>query len=187
MMLHPIQSLERSTCRQCLDHHLPPIYHIRIKTMKRLSESQHDVIGDVHYIVDRTQSHGSQCSLEPLGTFLNMASSKCNSRIPDTAIGILYFYGYLQIMVVYSEGIVIRSMQMTVISILLKPCIEVACHSIMRAGICPIGSNIHLNNRIAFQMVIFCCRHTDRSICRKDNNTSMAFADSYFIFRTNHS
>ena len=74
-MLLTIQCLERSSLGHGLHHDLMTFYHICIKRVQRLTVGHHDVVGDIHNIIDGAQTHGRQFLLQPVGTLLHFAVS----------------------------------------------------------------------------------------------------------------
>ena len=65
-MLHTIECLERCAIRHRLHHNLMTLHHICIEAMQGLTIGHHDIIGDIHDIVDRTQTDCCQLILQPV-------------------------------------------------------------------------------------------------------------------------
>ncbi len=73
------------------DNYLMTLYHICIKAMHRLTISHHYIIGDVHYVVDRTKTYDAQFFLQPFRTFLHFTTTDAHTSISLASICVFYF------------------------------------------------------------------------------------------------
>ena len=59
-MLHAVKRLERRTFRHGLHNNFMTLHHVCIKGMQRLTVSHHDIVRDIHNIVDGAQTNRSE-------------------------------------------------------------------------------------------------------------------------------
>ena len=102
-MFHTVERLERCAIRHGLHHNLMTLYHISIEAMQRLAIGHHDIIGDIHDIINRTQTDCCQLILQPIGTFLYLTVSDADTGIALTSLLVLNHHLNRQIMVVNLE------------------------------------------------------------------------------------
>ena len=89
-------------------------------------------------------------------------------------------------MIVYREGLNRGLVHGCLITVLLEPCIQVAGNAPVRQGIGTVGSNVHLDEPVALQMVVLCGRSTHDSILRQYDDTVMRRTDAYLVLSANH-
>jgi len=82
------------------NHDLMPLDHISIEAMHRLSIGHHDVIGDVHDVVDRTEADDRQLVLKPFRTLLDITVCDAQAGIALAGIMVLNIYLNGQVVVV---------------------------------------------------------------------------------------
>ena len=91
-VLFAIESDERKTSILILYHNLISLNHVCVKAMEWLTVSHHDIVGDVHNIIDRTQADYVELVLKPFRRFLYFASSDANASIAFACLCVLDFY-----------------------------------------------------------------------------------------------
>ena len=185
-MLHSVEGDKRGTLGHGLDHYLMSLDHICIKAVKRCAKGHHDVIGDIHDIVDGTYAYDTQTVLQPLGTLLYLTASETDCCISGTGFLILHHDLDGQTFVIYLESIHRRFLQLSLISVLKEPGIEVACHTIMTACICTVGGNIHFYDVIALDVIILSGRYAHWCVLGKNDDAAMVITHTYLILGTYH-
>ena len=128
-VLHTVECHELRTLGHGLHHDLMTGNHICIEAVERLTVCHHDVVGDVHDIVDRTKTDGGQLVLQPLRTLLHFTISDAYTSIALASLLILDHHLNRQRLVVNGKLTAVRTMQGCLITVLLQPCIEVTCHT----------------------------------------------------------
>ena len=88
-VFHSVKGDEGSAFGHCLHHHLLPRDHISIEAMQRLAVSHHDIIGDVHDVIDGTQTDDTQLFLQPLGAFFHLTASQRHTAIARASLIVL--------------------------------------------------------------------------------------------------
>ena len=186
LMFLSIKCNEWCTLWHGFHHNVMTGHHVCIKAMQGLSVSHHHIIGNVNDVVDGAHTNGTQLVLQPVRTFLHLAS--CHAHTGITPAGLLIFDGHLDghVLIVHHESLAVGTMKRRFITILHKPGIQVACHAPMREGISTVGSDVHLNQPVALQMVIFGGRLTHRSVFGQYDDTIVTVAHTDFVFSTNH-
>ena len=141
---------------------------------------------DVHNVVDGTQADGAQLVLQPFGTLLHLAACQGDGHVARAEVGVFDGDADGQCLVVHLEAVAIGTMQAGLVAILNEPGIEVASHTVVAAGIGPVGSDVHLNQVVALHVEVFCSRCADNSILWKDDDAAVVVANAYLIFCTKH-
>ena len=131
LTFNAIQRDKRCAFRHCFHNHLAPFYFVCVKAMKRLPESMHNVICDIHYIINRTQTDDAKLILQPFRTLFNSNPFHSNTCITWTCLTVFYSYLDVQIMIFDSKSIDRRSGQCSLFAILYQISIQVACHPIV--------------------------------------------------------
>ena len=161
-------------------------YHVSIKTVQWLTVCHHDIVGNIHNIVDWAQADDIQLILQPLWTFLYFTICDTYTCITLAGVSILNLYVNRKILVIYDKLIARRTMKTGLITILLQPSIKVAGNTPVTQCISTVGSDINLNQPIALKMIILSSRLTYWSILRENNNTSVVCTHTNLILSTNH-
>ena len=164
LVLFPVQSLERRSVRHRLDHNLVTLHHVSVKCVQRLTICHHHIVCDVDDIIDWAQSDSIQFVLKPLRTLLNLTVGYANASISFTSFCILNLYLDRQIVIIYSKRRAVGAMHLSLIAIALEPGIQVACHTPVTQSVGTVGSDVHLNQPVALQMIVLCSRRTHYSI-----------------------
>ena len=89
-------------------------------------------------------------------------------------------------MVIDAEGLVRRTGEAGLPSILYQPSVEVASHAVVAARIGAIGGDINFDDVFALDMVVVlggCARH---GVSRQHNDAVVAGADADFVLSTDH-
>ena len=167
-------------------HDLMSCHHVGIKAVQWLSVSHHDIVGDVHDVVDRTQADDVQLVLQPLRTLLHLAVGDAHTGIALAGFGVLNLHLDRQVLVVDNELIARRTMHTGLISVLLQPRIEVACHSPVTQGISSVGCDVYLDEPVALQVIILCCWLTYGSILWQHDDAVVRGSYSYLVLGTDH-
>lgn len=134
--------------------------------MQWLSVCHHDVVGDIHDIVDWSQADDIQLVLQPLRAFLHLTTGDAYAGIALTSLGIFNLYIDRKILVIYYELIARRAMKTCLVAVLLQPGIEVAGYTPMTERIGTVGSDVNLDEPVALQVIILGSRLTNRCILR---------------------
>ena len=185
-VFHTIESHKRSTLRHSPYNNLITLNHISIKAMQRLSICHHDIISNVDDIVDRTQADDRETILQPFGTFLDNTILQRQRTIARTSLRSHNTHRNLKLSIIHDKTIARRTMQSSPVAILYQPGIQVARHTIVAASISTVWSDIHLNQIVALQLIVFSSRRTHDSILRQHDDTIMTFTNADFILSTNH-
>ena len=160
--------------------------HIGIKAVHGLSVGHHDVVGDVDDIINRTQPHGAQFVLQPLGTLFDVAVADAHASIALASLVVFNLHGNRKRLVVHAKRLAIGTMQPCLIAILLEPSIEIARHAIVRKRIATVGRDVNLYQPIALHVIIFCSRSAHHRIVGQHNDAVVRRAHTNFVFGTNH-
>ena len=149
-MLFAIERFKLCSFGLCAHYYPFAFHHVGIKAMHRLSIRHHDVVRNVYNVVDRSQSDDPQLILQPFWTIFHLTIRQRNTGIAFTGLCIFYLYINGQILVINLKGITIRAMQVSGITILFQPRIQVTCHAIMRKCIGTVCRDINFYHPIAF-------------------------------------
>ena len=95
---------EGGTLRHGAHHDFPAFYHVGIEAVEGLAVCHHDVVGDVDDVVDGTQADGFEFFLQPLRTFLHLASLDGDGAVTRTGFGGLHVDGDVKVVVVDSKA-----------------------------------------------------------------------------------
>ena len=104
-MLLAVERNELCAFRLCTDNDFVTFHHIGIKAMHRLSIGHHHIVGNIHDIINRTQSYQTQFVLKPCRTFLDITPRYTHTGITLTSISILYFNLYRQVFIIHLKSI----------------------------------------------------------------------------------
>ena len=77
-------------------------------------------------------------------------------------------------------------MEACLIAVTLEPCIQIACYSIVRKGICTVCCDVNLYEPVALKVVVFCCRSSYFCVCRKNDDTVVASSNADFVLCAYH-
>ena len=89
-------------------------------------------------------------------------------------------------MVVYFEILAARTMQRRLIAVGLEPRIEVACHSPVREGVGTVGGDVHLDEPVALQVIVFSSRCAHLCVVGQYDDAGVVVTDTDFVFGTDH-
>ena len=185
-MLLAVESLEGCALGHGLHHNLVACHHVSIEAVQRLTVGEHHVVGNVNYIVYRSQAYGCQAVLKPFRRLLDIAACDADARIAAASLRILYDHIDGKGVVINGERRVTRTMEAGLIAIALEPCIEVACHAPVRQCIGAVGGDINLYEPVALQVVILGSRCSHHCIVGQHDDTVVRRAHSYFVLSTYH-
>ena len=87
-----IQSGKFNGLTRCFHHNPAPGQIVKIKGVQGLSGFHHHIIGDIHYIVDGSQTHRFQPGLKPVGRGADFNVKEHAGRISGTKFRILDFH-----------------------------------------------------------------------------------------------
>ena len=186
LMFHSIKSNERRSLWHSLNYYLVILHHICIKAMQWLSICHHHIVGNVNYVVYRTNAYYVEFFLKPFRTFGNLTACQTNTSITFTSLGTLNFDINRKTFIVNFKCIAARTMETCLIAITFQPRIEITCHSPMRKSIRTIGRDVDFYQPVTLQIIIFCSGCTLFSSIRQNDDTIMACTYAYFIFGTYH-
>jgi hypothetical protein len=154
--------------------------------MQRLAVSHHNIVRDVHDIVDGTQSNRAKLILKPLRTLFHIAARQSNANIARAEVWGVDADADGQRLVVHLELFAVRTMKTRLVTILNEPSIEIASHTIMAASICSVGSYVNLDEVIALDMIVLSCRSADLCVCGKNDDSAVVVANANLVFCTKH-
>ena len=147
---------------------------------------QHEV-GDIHDVVDRTQTDSCQRFLEPIGTLPDLHATHHHAAVTRTSLGVLHRDAYRAVGLIDAEAALVGTGEDDII-LPVRPVvgIEVACHAVVRDSVRTVRRDIHLDERVVLQMEVLACRQTYRRILRQHYDTCMIRTDTYLVLGTNH-
>ena len=160
--------------------------HVCIEAVQWLAVCHHDIVGNIHDIVDRAQADDVQLILQPLRTFLHLTTGDAYTGITLASLSILDFNIDRKIFVVYHKLIARWAMQACLVAILLQPGIQVAGYPPVTERISTVGCDINLDEPVALQMVIFSSRLTYRSIFWEYDDAVVRGTYTNLILSTDH-
>ena len=128
-VLLTVKSDKLGAFRLGADHNLVASHHVSVEAMHRLTVSHHHVVGDVHDVVDRTQTDDLQLVLKPLGALLHLTTRDRHAGIALASLRILNLHVNGEVVIVYCKFRAVRTMQRCLMTVALEPSIEVACHT----------------------------------------------------------
>ena len=185
-MLLAIESDELGALWLGADYNLMTGNHICIEAVQWLTVCHHDVVGDIHDIVDWSQADDVQLILQPLRTLLHLAVGDAYTGIALASLGVLNLYIDRKILVIHYELIARWAMQTGFITVLLQPGIEVAGYTPMTECIGTVGSDINLDEPVALQVIVLGSRLTYRSILWEHDDTVVRCTHANLILSTDH-
>ena len=185
-VLLAIQGHELGTLWLGADYNLMTGNHVGIEAVQWLAVCHHDVVGDIHDIVDWTQADDVQLILQPLRAFLHLAVGDAYAGIALASLGVLNLYIDRKLLVIYYEFIARWTMQTGFITILLQPGIEVASYTPMTECIGTVGSDINLDEPVALQVIVLSSRLTHRCILWEHDDTVVRCTHANLILSTDH-
>jgi len=154
--------------------------------VQRLTECMNNVICDIYYIIDRTQSDDTEFILQPFRTFFNRYAFHRYTGIARASLSVFNCNFDIQIIIFNGESIYRRPLQRSRFIILHQISIQVTSYTIMRTSIGTIRSDIHFQHIVALDVIIIFGKSSRDCISRQNDNTCMIRTDAYFIFCTNH-
>ena len=160
--------------------------HVGIEAVQWLTVCHHDVVGDIHDIVDWTQADDVQLVLQPLRALLHLAVGDAYAGIALASLGVLNLYIDRKILVIYYEFIARWAMQTSLVTVLLQPGIEVASYTPVAECIGTVGSDINLDEPVALQVIVLGSRLTNRCILREHDDTVVRCTHANLILSTDH-
>ena len=126
-VFHAIEGYKLCSLRLGTHHDLLASHHVGVKAVHGLAVSHHYVIGDIHDVVDGTETDDAQFVLQPFRTLLNLAVLDAYAGITLTSIGVLYLYLYGQVVTLNGKLATVGAMQGCLIAIALQLRVKVAC------------------------------------------------------------
>ena len=186
LVLHTIERDKGGALGQGLHHHLLSLDHVHVETMEGLAIGHHDVVGDVHDVVDGTQTNHTELVLEPLGTFLHLTAGEGEGTVAGACLGLLHLYLDREFLVVHHKVVGRRAMERCGVAVLHEPGIEVARHTIVAAGVRPVGGDIHLNHIVALDMVILGGGYAHGGVGGQHNDTAVVLSYANLVLGTYH-
>ena len=154
--------------------------------MQRLSGSMEYIIGNIHHIIDRTQSDSRQTLLQPIGTFCHFHIPHRHSAVPDTCFMVRYIDIDTALFSIDSEIVYRRPVQSGIFTPLCQISGQITGNAIMRSCIDTIRGNIHFEDIIALYIIIVFGQCTGLYLSRQHDNAIVRSSYTYFVFGTNH-
>ena len=184
--LYSIESYELLSFGSIFNHHFSSFDFIRIKWVQSLSHLMEHKVGNVHHVVDRTDTNGRKCFLQPIRWLLDSHALDAHTRITRTSLCILYNHLNWQIIAIHFKRLYRRFGKSNILTMCLIIRIQVTRNTIVASTIRTVRSNIYLNERIILYTKILFSRHTHRSIRWQDHDAIMARTHTYLVFCTDH-
>ena len=158
----------------------------RIEGVQGLSELEQDEVGNIHHVVDGTQTDGQQLLLQPLRRFFHLHAREGDARISRSSGSILHFDRNFLPGALGEAGIV-RTLQRARDAIVHQVGIQIA-------GDTPVGGRIHavrgnfiFDDRLGLEVEVLLGGRSHHGIFRKDHDSLVGGTDAQFILGTNHS
>ena len=167
-------------------HNLVARHLVGVEAVHRLAVSHHDVVGDIHNIINRTQADDLQLVLKPFGTLLHLASRHAQAGIALAGLGVLDGHLYRHVVVIHRELAAVGSVQACLLAVGYEPCVEVARHAPVRQCVGTVGGDVHLYQPVALQVIVFSGRSTHLSVLGQHDDTGMVGADANLVLCANH-
>ena len=186
LVLLAIECLEGCALGHRLNDNLVTLHHVSIEAVQGLTQCHHHVVGDVDDIVDRTQTDYAELVLQPLGALLDLTTSNADTGIALAGLCVLDNNIDGETVVVNDKIADNGFVGSGLVAILLQPGIQVSSYTPVRKGIGTVGGDIHLDEPITLQMIVFCGGGTDNCIFREYNDASMVSTDANLVLGTNH-
>ena len=168
-------------------YNLMTLHLVGIKAVHGLTVSHHYIIGDIHDVVDRTQTDDLQFVLQPFWTLLHLASRHAHTGITLAGLGVLNSHLHGQVVIIHHKTTTVGAMQTCLLAICHEPCIEVAGHSPMRECIRAVGGDVNLDEPVALKVVVFSGRLPHLGVLRQHNDSGMVGANTYLVLCAYHS
>ena len=161
LMLYAVQRLEGSALRHRFHHNLVALHHVGIEAMQGLPQGHHHVVGDVHDVVDGTQTYRGQLRFQPLRRLLHLAARDADAGVALAGLLVLDDDIDGKVVIVDREAVGHRFVQGGLITVLAEPGIQVAGHAPMAQGVGAVSRDVHLDEPVALQMIILSsgCSH----------------------------
>ena len=185
-VLLTVECLERGTLGHRLHHDLVTLHHIGIEGVQGLAIGHHDVVGDIHDVIDRPQTDGGQFVLQPVGRLLHLTVGNAHTGITLAGLCILNDHLDRQVVILHLELRTVGTVHRGLVAIALQPGVEVAGHTPVRETVGTVGSDIHLDEPVALQMIVFCSRRTYDSVLRQYDDALVGRTDADLILSTDH-
>ena len=185
-VLHAVECDEGRAFGQRLHHDMVTFHHVGVEAVEGLSVGHHHIVGDVYDIVDGSESHRIEPVLEPFGRLLHLAAGDADAGV--SLAGLLVFDGHPdgQVVIVDLEILAARTMQRRLIAVGLEPRVEVACHSPVREGVGTVGGDVHLDEPVALQVIVFSSRCAHLCVVGQYDDAGVVVTDTDFVFGTDH-
>ena len=145
-----------------------------------------NVICDIHYIIDRTQSDDTEFILQPFRTFFYCYALHRYTGIARARFTVFNCNIDIQIMIFNGKSIYRRFLQRSRFVILHQISIQVTGYPIVRTSIGTIRSDIHFQHIVALDIIIIFGKSSRNCISRQHDDTCMICTNTDFIFSANH-
>ncbi len=185
-VLLTIEGNKLGALRLGANHNLMSCHHVGVEAVQRLSVCHHDVVGDIHDVVDWAQADDVELVLQPLRAFLHLAVGDAHASVALASLVVLNLHLDRQVFVIHLEFIARWAMKGGLVTILLQPSVEVASHAIVAECVGTVGGDVYLDEPVALQVVVFSGRLTYGSVLWQDDDASVVGADADFILGANH-
>ena len=154
--------------------------------MQRLSISHHNIVSNIHDIVDWAQSDGRQFVLQPVRALFYVTVGNTYTSIALASLLVLNSNVDRQVMVIHLKLRTVRTMHLGFVAIALQPSVKITGNTPMAQTISTVCCDIHFNQPVTLQMVELCSRHTHNSILRENNDTIVRSTNANLILSTYH-
>ena len=143
-------------------------------------------VGNIHYIVDRTDTDGTERFFEPVGRLCDCYSFDAYASISRACLSILYNYFNRKIIAIHLEILYARFGERDILALCLVISIEISCNAVVTSAISSVWCDVHFNKGVIFHTKIFFCRHTYWCVSWKNHDTIVVRAYTNLVFCTNH-
>ena len=131
LAFHFVQCHERSSFGTSLHHNLATLNLVGIEAVHRLTVGMQNVVGNIDDVINRTHPNQTELVLQPFRTFLHGDALDGYSCITRASLRIFHHDIDVHVVVVHLECIDRRTLQCSLMSVLDKPCIQVAGYPIV--------------------------------------------------------
>ena len=185
-MLLSVESDEGCAFWHGFHHNFLAFHHVGVKAVKWLSVSHHDVVCDVHDVVDGAESYGGESVLQPFGRLFHFAVFDGDGAVAGAGLRLLYHHVVVQVVVVNGKSAAVRTVEAGLVSVLAEVGIEVACHSPVRAGVRVVWSDVNFDEPVALKSEILGCGHSCWCVVGQHHDAVVAVADSDLVLCADH-
>ena len=186
LMLHAIEGHKRCAFWHGLHHHLAAFDLVGIEAVHRMAETVADIVGDIYDIIDRTQTDDAQTLLQPFRTLLHGDTLDGDAGIARTSLAVFYDHRDVKVVILHGKGIYRRLMQLCRFLVLHQVGIQIASHTVVRAGIGTVGRDVHLYHIVALDVIVVFGQSAHHSGVWQHDDARVVGTDADLVFCADH-